>query len=200
MIEPHPASSDHQKPAGFILCGGRSRRFSGEDKGLKTLNGVPMVHATQQRLSPQVSSIRVVSNRNTAVYQELGLAPLSDQLPGFLGPLAGIHAALCSLPQDQWAIVTPCDTPFIPLDLVSRLYAEKNAAAVDIVVCHDGQRLQPLMMLIHAQQRPRIEQFLHQKRYSVQNFLDNSAHAVVDFSDQPEAFHNINRIEDMPHA
>ena len=52
----------------IILAGGKARRMSGEDKGLITLHGRPMIDYIIHALQPQVGSILVNANRNTEQY------------------------------------------------------------------------------------------------------------------------------------
>jgi molybdopterin-guanine dinucleotide biosynthesis protein A len=41
----------------------------------------------------------------------------ADRLAGFVGPLAGLDAALHDPHWKDWVLTCPCDSPFLPLDL-----------------------------------------------------------------------------------
>ena len=56
---------------------------------------------------------------------------------GFAGPLAGLHAGLQAA-HTPLAVTVPCDSPFLPLDLVARLAAALEAAAAQLAVAKTG--------------------------------------------------------------
>ena len=63
-------------------------------------------------------------------------------MPDFAGPLAGVLAGMES-PRAAVADVVsaPADTPFLPTDLVERLYAARAAAGAEIAVAASGDRV-----------------------------------------------------------
>ena len=111
------------KVSGIVLAGGRGSRMGGVDKGLQPLRGMPMVAWAIARLKPQVDEIVINANQNLELYAAFGFRVVPDEIGGFAGPLAGLHAGL-SAATHPLAATVPCDSPFLPADLVSRL---KNA-------------------------------------------------------------------------
>ena len=105
---------------GIILAGGQGRRMGGVDKGLQPLKGRPMAAWAIERLAPQVDEILLNANQNLEAYARLGYRVVPDSLGGFAGPLAGLHAGLQAASQPL-VVTVPCDSPFLPLDLVARL-------------------------------------------------------------------------------
>ena len=79
---------------GIVLAGGLGRRMGGVDKGLVELDGKPMVAHAIARLAPQVGAIVVNANRNVERYAALGHPVVPDDVGGFAGPLAGLHAGI----------------------------------------------------------------------------------------------------------
>lgn len=79
---------------GVVLAGGLGRRMGGVDKGLQILHGRPMAAWVAERLAPQVDELLINANQNAERYAALGHRIIADQVPGFAGPLAGLHAAL----------------------------------------------------------------------------------------------------------
>ena len=77
-----------------ILAGGKARRMNGQDKGLITLHGRPMVDYIIQALQPQVGSILVNANRNTEQYAAFGLPVIADMLGDYFGPLVGMASGM----------------------------------------------------------------------------------------------------------
>ena len=117
MLFNPPASTNL---AAHVLAGGQATRMQGEDKGLLELNGKPLLEHVLDRLRSQVSTIYISVNRQPQHYQAYGWPVISDKLDGFLGPLAGIHAAMLAS-QCEWLLTVPVDCPFIPKDLLHRL-------------------------------------------------------------------------------
>ena len=106
--------------AGVILAGGLGRRMGGVDKGLRPLRGKPMVQWVLERFSPQVDQVLINANQHVEEYSAFGHPVIPDRIAGFAGPLAGLHAALSATLLPLIATV-PCDSPFLPTDLVARL-------------------------------------------------------------------------------
>jgi len=94
--------------------------MGGVDKGLQPLHGRPMVEHVLARLAPQVDEILINANQNLEAYAKFGHRVVPDAIGGFAGPLAGLHAGLAAASQPL-AVTVPCDSPFLPLDLVARL-------------------------------------------------------------------------------
>lgn len=112
----------HKRITGVILAGGRGRRMGGVDKGLLELRGRPLAAWVAERLAPQVDELLVSANRNGERYAAIGYRVVGDRIPGFAGPLAGLHAAL-KVAAHQLVATVPCDSPFLPADLVLRLFS-----------------------------------------------------------------------------
>src|SRR5216117_4434312 len=108
--------------SGIVLAGGQGRRMGSVDKGLQLLHGKPMVQWVLERFAPQVDEIIVNANQNVQRYAAFGHRVVSDEVSGFAGPLAGLHAGLKAAMHPLVATV-PCDSPFLPDDLVKRLRA-----------------------------------------------------------------------------
>ena len=142
---------------GIILAGGEGRRMDGQDKGWIELLGKPLIRHVLERVSPQVGACIISANRNLERYRELQVPVVTDR-DVYLGPLAGIAAAL-EMTTTEWALVVPTDAPLIPTDLAEQLM--KSVGDGDkLVLCHDGERLQPLCGLYRRDLAPSIRTFL----------------------------------------
>ncbi|MEO8718593.1 MAG: NTP transferase domain-containing protein, partial [Burkholderiales bacterium] len=96
--------------SGIVLAGGQGRRMGGVDKGLVALHGRPMVSWVLERLAPQVAEIVINANQNLDAYGGLGHRVVADEVGGFAGPLAGLHAGLGAV-RGALAVTVPCDSP-----------------------------------------------------------------------------------------
>ncbi len=178
---------------GLILAGGLGRRMGGSDKGLRMLDGRPLVAHVIERLAPQVDALLINANRNAETYAAFGYPVVADRIEGFAGPLAGIHAglAVCTTPL---LVTAACDSPFLPADLVSRLRAGLGNAIVAVPRTVDG--LQPTFALVRREAQDSIEAFLSRGGRGLQAWCGQVPLAVVDFPDAA-AFANINTPEEL---
>lgn len=177
-----------------ILAGGKASRMGGSDKGLLMLNGKPLIETVHSRLFDQVDQIRINANRNQDCYGKFAKVH-GDEIGGFQGPLAGIHASLISANTD-WVGFTPCDTPNIPRDLVKRL-SENLDSKVDVYVAHDGKYAQPVFSIWNVRSLAKLEHFLRAGDRKIKLLLEQCKTQYVDFSDKPETFINLNTPEEL---
>lgn len=181
---------------GVILAGGRSRRMGGDDKGLISFQKRPLVQYAINAIRPQVDHIVVNANRNLQQYQSYGLPVISDSLSDFQGPLAGMLAALQQSETD-YILTIPCDSPFIPSHYRQRMMETLLASGRKLAVATDGKRLQPVFCLIHRSLQDDLQLYLQRGERKIEQWLRQHDIAVVDFSDQPDCFININQPEDL---
>lgn len=188
-------STAQQQIYGVILAGGQGRRMGGVDKGLVPLHGRPMVAWVIERLHPQVGELVINANQNLDRYRELGPVVYPDEIGGYIGPLAGLHAALrrTALPM---VVTAPCDSPFLPTDLVARLHAALLENNADLAVACAQDRRHPVFSLCRHSVLPVLEAYLASGGRKMDGWYAPLTHVDVSFDDQPDAFRNINtRIE-----
>lgn len=170
--------------------------MGGEDKGLLLLKGRPLIQHVLERLTPQCDSVLININRNRDAYAEFGHPLIEDSLPGGLGPLAGLLTAL-EHSQVDYVISVPCDTPQLPRDLVSRMLESLKRNNADVCTVDDGERLHPVILLVKRSLRANLRQYLESGGRKVHDWFYSVAHCTADFSEQPEAFMNINTPEQL---
>lgn len=187
---PAPLASD-PPVCGLVLAGGRGRRMGSVDKGLLLLQGRPLVAHVVERLRPQVATLLINANRNLDAYGSLGHAVIADRVDGFAGPLAGLDTGLGATDAPLLA-TAPCDSPFLPPDLVARLAAARAAADADAAVVSIGGRLQPVFALVHVRVQPLLARFLQDGGRKAEDFYATLHSVAVAFDDQPQAFVNLN--------
>jgi molybdenum cofactor guanylyltransferase len=180
---------------GLILAGGQGRRMGGVDKGLQRLDGRPLVAHVIDRLAPQVDTVLVNANRNLDAYARFGYPVLADRIEGFAGPLAGLHAGLTDC-ATALLVCLPCDSPFLPSDLVSRLRAALSDANADIALAKTSDGLQPVFALMRREVLPDLSDFLAAGQHRMQDWCKRLKLTIVEFSDQ-RAFANANTLADV---
>ena len=222
------AEPDRGEVAGLVLAGGQGSRMNGQDKGLVVLHGEPMVAHVARRLAPQVGRLIISANRHADRYGRYGEV-VADGDPGlgaWQGPLMGIAAALqvvcrqrasepgvaesklaasnlaaSNLATPQWLVVAPCDTPFLPADMASRLIGTALAAQSPMAyaVAH-GQRHSACMAL-RTSLRPGLLAYLQggDRKVGLWQARTGAVQALFDDA-PPHAFMNVNTPEDLAQA
>lgn len=186
MITPHDLT-------GLILAGGEGRRMGGRDKGLEPFANRPLVAHVSERLTGQVAELLISANRHLDAYQRYADRVVADTNAGFHGPLMGIYAGLRAT-RTPWLLVTPCDTPALPSDLVARMIAGLHEA--DIAVAHDGQRAHPVIALIRTDLADALGRALAAGERSVGGFYAGQRMCTVDMADCALGFTNVNTPDD----
>ncbi|MDD5405029.1 MAG: molybdenum cofactor guanylyltransferase [Sulfuricella sp.] len=182
----------------IILAGGRGQRMGEADKGLQLLRGKPLVGWVADSIAPQAEEVLISANRNLERYRELGFAVLPDSMPDFPGPLAGLQRALESAKHPLWLSV-PCDTPFLPPDLVERLRAALLSGDAELAVAAAGGRLQRVICLGYGHLRTSLDEFIARGGRRVGEWQDGLRLMAVPFEDEL-IFSNINTPEDLAAA
>jgi molybdopterin-guanine dinucleotide biosynthesis protein A len=187
---------DKELVTAAILAGGRATRMDGRDKGLVELAGRPMIEYVIDALASQTAAILINANRNPDRYARYGYAVVADEDGGFHGPLAGM-AACMNAASTPLVVTAPCDSPFVPGDLVQRLLQRLRTDGAEICVAHDGQRLQPVFCLLHTRLLDSVRTFLAADGRKIDAWFPQHRLAICDFSDQSAAFLNINTPGDL---
>lgn len=177
-----------------ILAGGQSSRMNGNDKGLIELNGKTLLKHSYDILAKQTDNIVINANRNQDLYRKI--APvIQDEIKGFQGPLAGIHACLTAS-HTQWVGFVPCDCPHIASDLVQR-FCEAANEEKSVYVAHDGAHMQPIFSFWNVSALDALSDFLARGERKVGLFYKEVEAEHVDFSDNPDSFINLNTPEEL---
>ena len=181
---------------GVILAGGQGRRMGSVDKGLQLLRGKPMVQWVLERFAPQVDEVLLNANQNIEQYQLFNRKVVPDEIDGFAGPLAGLHRALSVATHDLIATV-PCDSPFLPLDLIARLYTALNEQQADLAVARTGDQPHPVFCLTRKAVLPGLTAFLGSGGRKIDAWYAALKVVEVRFDDEAEAFSNINTVDEL---
>lgn len=188
--------SASRRISAVILAGGQGRRMGGVDKGLVPLQGRPMVERVLERLRPQVDEVLINANQNLDRYRAIGVPVFSDDIGGFAGPLAGLHAGLGHA-SHPLVVTAPCDSPFLPEDLVTRLADALEARGADLAVAHTFEQAHPVFCLCRREVLPHLEAFLSAGGRKIDRWYETLRVVEVRFDDQEAAFRNINTPEEL---
>ena len=181
---------------GLVLAGGQGRRMGSVDKGLVDFAGQPMVAHVIARLLPQVGALVINANQNSQRYAALGHVVVADAIGGFAGPLAGLHAGLHAA-ATRYVVTSPCDSPFLPVDLAARLGAALFAARSDLAVARTGDQPHPVFAIVDRRVLPHLEHYLAQGGRKIDAWYATLAVTEVPFDDEADAFRNINTRQEL---
>jgi molybdopterin-guanine dinucleotide biosynthesis protein A len=181
---------------GVVLAGGQGRRMGNVDKGLVDLDGRPLVAHALARLAPQVATNVIYANRHADEYARFGYAVVPDAIDGYAGPLAGLHAGLGAA-TTPFAVTVPCDSPFLPGDLVARLAAAFADAPIDIAVARTGAQPHPVFALVRRTLHAHLAQFLAGGGRKIDAWYATLGVREVAFDDEADAFRNINTRDEL---
>jgi molybdenum cofactor guanylyltransferase len=199
MTAPARAAIDVNDITGIVLAGGLGRRMSddgaGIDKGLQPFRGRPMVQHVIERLRPQVGALAINANRNLDTWRGFGHPVFGDVLEGYAGPLAGLHAAM-RFAATSWLVTAPCDSPFLPTDLVARLASAAAAADAQVAVARTGGQPHPVFALVERRLLPDLESFLASGQRRIDRWYAPLRVVEVTFADE-RAFRNINTVDEL---
>ena len=153
-----------------------------------------MIDWVLERLAPQVAEIIVNANQNLDAYGKFGHRVVPDEIGGFAGPLAGLHAGLKFI-RPPLAVTVPCDSPFLPADLVARL--EQQLGTNDLAVAKTGKQPHPVFALVRRAVSGHLEAFLSGGGRKIDAWYATLKVVEVSFDDEADAFRNINTLEEL---
>ena len=186
--------------SGLVLAGGRGSRMGNVDKGLQPFRSSTMVEHVLARLRPQVGPVAISANRNLDTYRAFDVMVLPDEIADYPGPLAGLETGLrhCATP---YLLAVPCDSPFLPADLASRLFAALEEADADVAYAatqEPGMRAQPhpVFCLVRADRLPQLSAYLAEGGRRVDGWYRDLKAVEVVFDDA-DAFRNINTLDEL---
>ena len=182
--------------SGVVLAGGQGSRMGGVDKGLQPFRGKPMVAHVVERLAPQVDELLINANRNPGDYARFGHRVIADEIPGFAGPLAGFERGLAHA-SNELVVTVPCDSPFLPADLVARLRARLESDGAQLAVARTGDQEHPVFCLMRRDVLASLQRFLGSGQRKIDRWYGELRVASVAFDDEADAFLNINTREEL---
>jgi len=173
--------------------------MGGIDKGLVLLDGEPMVAHVLARLSPQVDAMLINANQNQDRYGAFGYPVVADAVGGYAGPLAGLHAGMTAA-ATPFVVTVPCDSPFLPADLVSRLAAALVRDDAQLAVARTFDQPHPVFALVRRDVLPHLASFLHGGGRKIDAWYATLRIVEVPFDDCEAAFRNINTADELAAA
>ena len=178
----------------IVLAGGRGSRMNYVDKAWLDYKNKPLIQHVIDAVSPSVSDIIISRNSNNEQYELLPYRCVPDIGNNSMGPLSGI-AACAAFVKTEYSLIVPCDIPTLPHNLTAKL--TEGLRNSDTAIVHDGQRRQNLVFVTRTKQLDSISDFLAEGGRAVHRWLETISYEIVNFSEDPDSFENINTLEQL---
>ena len=94
-------------------------------------------------------------------------------------------------------LTLPCDGPFVSSDYVERMSSALKQSGGGLAVAHDGARMQPVHALIPCSLIDSLKLFMNSGERKIDRWYGQHEVVLVDFSDSPDIFNNINTLEEL---
>ena len=191
---------------GVLLAGGLARRMGGGDKPMRRIGGRTLLERVIARLTPQCDGLVLNANGDPARFASLMLPVIADGVAGFPGPLAGILAGLdwaaANRPDVAWVLSAAADCPFLPRDLVARLYHARTEQNAQLAVAASGGQSHPVIGLWSVALREELRRALVVEDIRrVDRWTARYALATVTWPAEPfDPFFNANTVDDIAAA
>src|SRR5215470_16866951 len=191
---------------GLVLAGGLARRMGGGDKARIKIGGKTILERVLTTMTPQCERLIINANGDPARFADTRLPVVSDTVPDFAGPLAGILAGLdwaaAHAPDIADIASVPGDCPFLPGNLVEHLQAARSAEGTPLACARSGEWRHPVVglwpvALRHDLRRALVDEGLHK----IESWTQRHGVAIADWPVTPlDPFLNVNTPEDVAAA
>jgi molybdenum cofactor guanylyltransferase len=191
---------------GVVLAGGLARRMGGGDKTRLRIGGRTILERAVARLRPQCAALILNANGDPARFADTGLEIVPDNVPDFAGPLAGILAALdwaaAHAPGLPHVVSAPGDCPFLPNDLVARLFSVRARERAPLACARSGEWRHPVIGLWPVYLRSDLRKaLLNEGLHKIESWTARHGVAIADWPASPvDPFFNVNTPGDAAEA
>ena len=195
----------------IILCGGQSRRM-GRDKGSLIIKDKPMIKYILSTLNNEIDEVIIVLNDVERIdkYKKFidskdynyTLKFAEDKIKN-KGPISGILTGLENISTD-YAIVFPCDNPFVTKNTIQTLFNEINENVQAVVPYHDEKNKlktsEPLHSIYNKNIIPTIKDLISKDSLHIKGVIEKIETKFVLIDNKKilkKEFRNLNRPEDL---
>ncbi|MDO5849108.1 MAG: molybdenum cofactor guanylyltransferase [Methanobrevibacter sp.] len=195
----------------ILLCGGQSRRM-GQDKGSMNIHGKPMIIHILTTLNNIIDEAVIVLNNEDRIikYKEFiekhefsyKIRFVEDEIKD-KGPLSGILTGLKHISSD-YALVLPCDSPYITKNHVNTLFNEISNDYDCIVPYNDDENKiktsEPLHSIYNKNNIDTITNLIEKDILHIKGLLKEKNCKFIKIDNKKllkKEFRNLNRPEDI---
>jgi molybdopterin-guanine dinucleotide biosynthesis protein A len=174
-----------------ILAGGKSSRM-GEDKGLMSLFGKPMIQYVIDEARTLNRPIQIISNNSN--YNKFDLPVFKDNFEE-KGPLSGIYSALLNSDK-KYNLIICCDVPYAKAALFK--YILSKCEGYEVTLPSKDNRIHPLIGVYQKSLLPHFENEIRNSRLKVLDAVQDLNGQIVDAGNFEKInFKNLNSKSDL---
>ena len=197
--------------SGIILCGGQSRRM-GQDKGSLIIKDKPMIKYILSTLNNEMDEVIIVLNDIERIDKYMEFIDPQDYNYELIftedkiknkGPISGILTGLENISTD-YAIVFPCDNPFVTKKTIQTLFNEIEENIQAVVPYHDDKNKlktsEPLHSIYNKNIVPIIKDLILKDSLHIKGAIEKIDTKFVLIDNKKilkKEFRNLNRPEDI---
>jgi molybdenum cofactor guanylyltransferase len=181
-----------------ILAGGQSKRMQVPNKASVMFRGKPLIKHVIDHMHSQVKNIVINTHQNQKDFNVYDLPLIDDISDKKEGPLLGMLSSLQAI-QSDWIQFAPCDTPYLPENLIARLMEAVEVQKTLIAVPQTIDGLQSTCLLCHSSALKNLQKFFNGGGRKIEDWIKQLPFSLVKFDD-PSQFMNINTQEDLEKA
>jgi molybdenum cofactor guanylyltransferase len=182
-----------------ILTGGLGTRIGG-NKAVRMLSGKTLLERSLEQSATYSGKIAIAANRSSQLPLRDGLETLTDATDN-AGPNSGLSSAFdfAAKHDAEFVLIIPCDTPFLPHDLVARLY--ESIGDCNAALAASGDRVHAACSLWRTDAAEVLPDYLALGRRALFGFAETIGYTSVLWATEPfDPFFNINNEGDLAHA
>lgn len=192
---------------GCILSGGEARRLGGKGKALVKIAGSNMIDLVINRVNNQVSPLVINTRDRTQILSDK-YKHIEDflKVDGGAGPLSGILSAIKWAKQhfndvrkdSGYVLTVPIDCPFIPSNLLEKLYYPLYTDYFDVVVASSNGNIHPVIALWSIKLDKPLEEALSNGVRKIDFFTSSYKVKVINWEFKDfDPFFNVNNYDDI---
>ena len=184
-----------------ILAGGKGSRLDKKGKFDQVFNKIHLLEHVFNKVKKQ-SDLIVVNFNKKETKSNIEIESIYDTYQDDIGPLAGIHSAI-KYSNEKFGEVgmvctVPVDTPFLPSDLIDRLYQNIIKNSSDIVVAKSGTRKHPTIAIWKNSLLIKLVQFINNDIRKIDRFTAEMKVSYESWKIEGiDPFFNINNYDDL---
>lgn len=178
----------------LLLAGGRGQRVGGQDKGLLSWRGQPLIAHLHALCRPLSDDLIISCNRNQARYQQYADHLVGDHEDGFPGPFAGILAGL-AVAKHSTLLVLPCDAPLLGVPLLEALHELAALHPNKPIMVRRGEQWEPLFCVVPTALLPALEYAWQAGERSPRRALQTFGTVALECDPDDPRLANLNTLE-----
>ena len=184
----------------------------GQDKGSMKIQNKPMIKHVCDTLNYQINEAIIVLNDIERIEKYKKIIDINkydykikfcEDLIKNKGPLSGILTGLEKI-NNEYALILPCDSPFISKKYIKNIFAEIDKNYQAIVPYHDNNNIlkttEPLHSIYHKNTSNIIKNLINTNKLSIKELIKeiNTKFVLIDNEKiEKKEFRNLNSPEDI---